>query len=127
MSSSISIRTVLAGACASSVLFLAACASEGPPPVGELATARASLAQAESSGAAQLAPSELLSARDKLTKADIAQRDKQYREARRLAEESAADADLAERKARAMKSARAAEELQRSNGVLATEINRPAR
>src|ERR1700712_1009444 len=103
MSSSSSFRAALFGACASSVLFLAACASEGPPPVAEIATARAALTQAESAGALAQAPTELLSARDKLTKAEIASRDKRYMEARRLAEESAVDADVAERKARASK------------------------
>ncbi len=107
-----------------SVLLLGACASKGTSPVAELTTAQASISQAESVGALQLAPVEMLAARDKLSKAQAAARDERFTESRRLAEEAAADADVAERKSRAAKSARAAEELRRANAALEQEALR---
>ncbi len=117
-------RRLSALAVVASVLLLGACASKGVNPVAELATARASISQAESAGATQLAPVELLSARGKMTKAEAAARDEKFTESRRLAEETAVDADVAERKARAVKSARAAEELNRANSALQQEATR---
>ena len=108
----------------SAVLVLGACASQGPAPVADLAVARTSLAQAESAGASQYAPIELLSARDKLSRAEVAMNDKRFNDARALSNEAAADADVAERKARAVKATKTASELQRSNTVLGTELNR---
>ncbi len=105
-------------------LLLAACATEGKPPVADLAVARTSLRQAETADALQYAPVELLSARDKLSRAEVAMRDSHFNEARRLSDEAAADADVAERKARAVKSARTAEELEGSNAVLGSELGR---
>lgn len=106
-----------------SALFFGACASV-PPPIAEMATARTSVASAESAGALQQAPTEFLSAREKLAKAETASNDKNFVAARRLAEEASADADVAERKSRAVIAAKTAEELQRANGVLANELNR---
>jgi multidrug resistance efflux pump len=108
----------------SSVLFLGACASTGVPPTAELSMARASITQAEAAGAGQLAPVELLAAREKLVRAESAIRAEQFAEARRLSEQAAADADLAERKARADKAQRMATELGRSNDTLQREIKK---
>lgn len=105
-------------------LLVGACATQGPPPVADLAVARASVSQADSAGAAQYAPVEFLNARNKLASAEAAMRDKRYDDARVFTDEAAADADLAERKARAAKAASAAAELQRSNAVLGNEIDR---
>lgn len=117
-------RSVAALAAAASIALLGACASKGVNPVAELATAQASISQAESAGALQLAPVEMLAARDKMNKAAAAARDERFTESRRLAEEAAADADVAERKSRAMKSTRAAEELNRANAALQQEATR---
>lgn len=115
-------------AAVSSALLLGACATHlSTPPVAEMTTARAAITQAEAAGAGQLAPVELLAARGKLVKADVAVRDEQYDQARRLAEQAAADAELAERKARADRARMAAAELERSNAALQREIDRPAR
>lgn len=112
----------------SAALLLGACATTlNTPPVAEMTTARAAITQAEAAGAGQLAPVELLAARGKLVKADVAVRDEQYDQARRLAEQAAADAQLAERKARADRARMAAAELERSNAALQREIDRPAR
>jgi hypothetical protein len=110
---------------AASAAVLAACAT-GEPPVAQLATARESVRQAESAGAPQLAPVEMLAARDKLSRAEVASRDKHYAEAAQLTEEATADANLAERRARALKSRQAEQDLQQSNAVLANEVTRQA-
>lgn len=110
----------------SATLFLGACASKGPPPVDALATARAAITQAEAAQAGQLAPVELLAARDKLAQADAALRTEEFAQARRLAEQAAADGVLAERKARAERSRQAALELDRSNAALKQEAGKRA-
>lgn len=109
-----------------SAFLVAACATQGEPPVAGLAVARTSVTQADAAGAAKFAPVEYLSARDKLTRAEAAMKGGQYNNARTLSDEAAVDADLAERKARAAKAANAAIELQRSNAVLGTELDRAA-
>ncbi|MEO8248082.1 MAG: DUF4398 domain-containing protein [Burkholderiales bacterium] len=117
-----------ATACAAStVLLLAACASTGKAPTGELASARTSVTQAETAGALQQAPVELLAAREKLGMAEAALRDERYEQARRLATEAQVDAQLAEQKARATKAQAAAQELARSNELLRQEIQRSGR
>ncbi|MEO8938343.1 MAG: DUF4398 domain-containing protein [Burkholderiaceae bacterium] len=117
-------RTLFVPAILSCAVLLGGCASQGKPPVADLAIARTSVSQAEAAGAAQYAPVEFLSARDKLARAESAMREERYNDARRLTDEAAADADVAERKSRAVKSANAAMELQRSNSVLGNELNR---
>jgi len=121
---SVRLRSVLVPAALASTLFLGACATQGKPPVADLAVARTSVSQAEAAGAAQLAPVEFLNARNKLASAEAAMRDERYNDARVYTDEAAADADVAERKARAMKATNAAMELQRSNAVLGNEIDR---
>jgi hypothetical protein len=112
-------------ALAASTAILGACAT-GQPPVAQLATARESVRQAESADALRLAPTEMLAARDKLSRAEVASRDKHYDEAASLTDEATADAHLAERKARAAKSLQAQRELEQSNAVLSNEISRTA-
>ena len=126
-SSKTSVRSVAAFTVAAVALVLGACASRGTEPVAELAAARASASQAESAGALQFAPVELLAARDKLGRAESAVREERFTEARRFAEQAAADAELAERKARAMKATRAVDELARANAALENEIARTTR
>jgi hypothetical protein len=104
--------------------LFAACASKGADPVAELATAKASVSQAESAGAKQLAPVEFLAAQEKLAKAESASRAKEYVYSKRMAESATADADLAERKSRAAKATQTAEELERANAALRNEATR---
>lgn len=108
----------------SATLTLMACASTAPAPVDAMTSARAALTQAEAAGAGQLAPVELLSARDKLALADAAVREERYADARRLADQAAADAQVAERTARLQRARQAASELQRSNAMLEAELQR---
>ena len=117
-------RRVSAVLAVSSALFLGACASKGVAPTAELSMARASITQAETAGAGELAPVELLAARDKLGRAESAVRAEEFAQARRLSEQATADADLAERKSRAEKASRMAAELGRSNDTLQREIKR---
>jgi hypothetical protein len=103
---------------------LAACATPGEPPVAQMIGARASIAQAESAGAAERAPVELLAAREKLGKAEAASREKRFETALRWSELAEADAELAERKARAVKAQGAVTELARGNDMLRQELER---
>ncbi len=119
-------RPAAAGLALSAALFLSACASKGPPPVDAMATARAAITQAEAAQAGQLAPVDLLAARDKLAKAEAAMRDEEFMQARRLASEAQADGLLAERKARAERARQTAVELDRSNAALRQEAGRRA-
>lgn len=107
-------------------LFLGACASKGVAPTSQLATARASISQAESAGALDAAPLDLLAARDKLRKAEGAVREERFMQAQQLAEQAEADAEVAEHKARTMKAQAAASELARSNETLRREAERKA-
>lgn len=108
-------------------LGLVACASPGKPPTAELASAQASITQAETAGAVQQAPVELLTAREKFGRAQAAVREEHFEQARRLANQAEVDAELAERKARAVKAQAAAQELARSNDLLRQEIERSGR
>lgn len=109
----------------STALFLGACASNRDSlPTVELTQARAAITQAEAAGAGQLAPVELLAAREKLVRAESDVRSERYGEARRMAEQATADADLAERKSRVERARKAADEMNRSNQTLIQEIRK---
>lgn len=114
-------------AAAGVVALLGACASAGVAPVSDLATARASISQAESAGALQTAPVELLAARGQLAQAEAAAREEKFDQARRLAMQAEAQAEVAERKARAAKAKVAADEMARSNELLRQELARKTR
>jgi phage repressor protein C with HTH and peptisase S24 domain len=74
----------------------------------------------------QLAPVEMLAARDKMSQAEAAVREERFVDSRRLAERAMADAEVAERKSRAEKSSRSVEELKRANEALKQEtLRRP--
>ena len=105
------------------LIALTACASKGIAPVAEMTNARASVTQAESAGAMQAAPVELLAAREKLTRAEAAAREERFADARRLAEQATVDAELAERKARVGKAQAAAQALERANAALERETS----
>lgn len=121
------IRGATLAAAAVFAALLASCASPGLPPTAALATARNSIAKAESASALESAPLELRAARDKLAMAEAAARDEQFVRARRLAEQAEADAELSERKARAIKAQSTALELARGNEALRQEAERKAR
>ncbi len=105
-----SLRLPRRGAAAIAALGLSAavltgCA--GNPPTEQFAVANAVISSAESAGAQQYANTELQMARDKLQRAQALVGEKEYDEARRLAEQAQWDARLAERKAQAAKAEKA--------------------
>ncbi|KQQ45727.1 hypothetical protein ASF61_18800 [Duganella sp. Leaf126] len=113
---------VMCGALA--LLCLAACASEKTPATADVAVSRAAVANATSAGAADLAPEEMKSARDKMMRANQALAAKDYKLAQDLAAQAQADAQLAQSKANSAKATAAADELQQSIRMLRDEVNR---
>ena len=109
---------------AAMVLGLAACASDKAPATADVAVSRAALANATSAGAADLAPAEMQSARDKLMRANQALAAKDYKTAQDLATQASADAQLAQSTANSAKAASAADELQQNIRLLRDELNR---
>ncbi len=107
--------------------LLAACAHHLAPPDAQLAEARASIRQAESDGARTSAAADLVTAEEKLRRAEAANRAGNFETARSLAEEARVDASLADHRTRAAKAQLAADELARSNETLRQELDRSAR
>jgi hypothetical protein len=111
--------------CAVAVLLaLGACASQKTPATADVAVSRAAVENATSAGAADLAPAEMQSARDKLMRANQALAAKDYGVARDLANQASVDAKLAQSKANSAKASSAADELQQSIRVLREELER---
>ena len=116
------LNIVVLGAAAATVL--GACAST-PIPSEKIAVAKASLQRAEQSGAPELAPVELATARDKLARAEKAVADKDAQPATLLAEQANVDAQLAEATAMQQKSHKMATEFDASMQALRQEAMRP--
>jgi hypothetical protein len=112
-----------AAACAVMVVGLAACAST-PIPNEKIAVARASVQRAEQSGAPELAPVEMATARDKLARAEKAASDREAVPADQLAEQANVDARLAEATAQQQRSHKAAMEFDASMQALRNESMR---
>jgi hypothetical protein len=110
-------------ACAAFAVGLAACAST-PIPNEKLAVAKASVASAEQSGAPELAPVEMASARDNLSRAEKAAAHHDAEPATQLAEQANADAKLAEATAQQQRSHKAAMEFDASMQALRAESMR---
>jgi len=108
------------------ILAMAACASL-PPPTSELAVSTAAVAHAAGAGANEAAPIDMNSARDKLTRANKAMADKDYKQALVLSNEAQADARLAEAKADAARAAKAAAAVQADSDALREELARKAK
>lgn len=106
------------------LLALSACASDKTPATADVAVSRAAVANATSAGAADLAPAEMQSAREKLMRANQALAAKDYKTAQDLANQASADAQLAQSKASSTKATMAADELQQSIRALREELNR---
>jgi len=104
-------------------LGLAACAST-PIPNEKIAVARASVQQAEQSGAPELAPVEMAAARDKLARAEKAAANRDEQPATQLAEQANIDARLAEATAQQQRSHKAAMEFDASMQALRSESMR---
>jgi hypothetical protein len=122
---SILLRThTMPAICGLAVLLLAGCASEKTPATADIAVSRAAVDSATSSGAPELAPVEMNSARDKMMRANQALAAKDYATARDLATQAQADARLAQSKANSAKATAAADALQENIRVLREELDR---
>lgn len=119
-------RCNLSAALLAAPLLFTACASSVPAPNQQVLASEAAVTSASSAGAADLAPTELRTARDKLAQAKVAVAAEHNEHATRLAREAQADANLAEAKARHAKAQKAAGELGESNRVLREELQRAA-
>ncbi|MYM31712.1 DUF4398 domain-containing protein [Duganella sp. CY15W] len=106
------------------VAGLTACASDKTPATADVAVSREAVAAATSAGAADLAPAEMQSARDKLMRANQALAAKDYKTAQDLATQASADAQLAQSKANSAKATTAADELQKNIRLLREEVAR---
>src|SRR5712671_3508352 len=93
-----------------------------PPPVDQLAAARASAGQAQAAEAD--APLELAQAQTKLARAEDAMQRGDYEEARRLAEQAEVDAKLASVLAQDVRAQRDAAEVDRSIDALRDELRK---
>ena len=101
-------------------LTAAGCATT-PIPNERIAVAKASVQRAEQSGAPELAPVEMATARDKLSRAEKAAADRDAQPATELAEQANVDAQLAEATAQEKKSHKAATEFDASLQALRQE------
>jgi Domain of unknown function (DUF4398) len=101
-------------------LSVAGCATT-PIPNEKIAVAKAEVARAEQSGAPELAPVEMASARDKLARAEKAAADRDPQPATQLAEQANIDAQLAEATAQEHRSHRSVQELEASLQALRQE------
>jgi hypothetical protein len=111
-------------ACAALALGLAACASEKTPAVADVAVSKNAVANAQTAGAAELAPIELANARDKMQRASAALAAKDYGTARDLAQQAQADAQLAVSKANSARATEQVNALQKDLSVLREEVDR---
>lgn len=112
----------LAALALGSSLVLAGCA--GNPPTEQYAVTQSAVNDAVSAGGTEFAAVEMKSAQDKLKQAEIAMHDKQYDQARMLAEQAEWDARVAERKAQAMKAEQSVKDAQKGVQELRQESQR---
>jgi hypothetical protein len=111
-------------ACAATAVVLGACATTSPVPDEKIAVAKASVQRAEGSGAPELAPVEMATARDKLARAEQANAAKRLLPASELADQANVDAQLAEADAQQQRSHKAAMEFDASMQALRQESMR---
>ncbi|MYN11120.1 DUF4398 domain-containing protein [Pseudoduganella aquatica] len=117
-------RQSAAALCGLALLVITGCASQKTPATADVAVSRAAVDSATSSGAAELAPAEIASAREKMLRANQALAAKDYQAARDLATQAQADARLAQSKANSAKATAAADALQENIRVLREELDR---
>ncbi|WP_028622587.1 DUF4398 domain-containing protein [Pseudomonas sp. Ant30-3] len=112
----------LAALALGSTFVLAGCA--GNPPSEQYAVTQSAVNSAVSAGGTEFAAVEMKSAQDKLKQAELAMHDKDYEQARILAEQAEWDARVAERKAQAMKAEQAVRDSQKGVQELRQESQR---
>jgi len=109
--------------CSAVAVWVAGCATT-PVPNEQLAVAKSSVQRAEASGAPELAPVEMSTARQELASAEKASADGMAQPARQWAEKANVDAQLAEATARERRSHKAAAEFDASMATLRQETQR---
>lgn len=119
-------RSWLGGLVVVAAAVLAAC-STTEPPTNRVALADLGVRAAAEARAAEFAPAELQSARDKLAKAKQAMSAQDYEEARRLAESAQIDAELAQAKAETAIMRRAADQISRKSEAPPTKAELESR
>jgi Domain of unknown function (DUF4398) len=121
----IHIPTLSKGAMICAALTLGAATwAASPVPNEKIAVAKASVQRAEQSGAPELAPVEMATAREKLARAEKAATDREPEAARQLAEQANVDAQVAEATAQQQRSHKAAMEFDVSMQALRGEAMR---
>jgi hypothetical protein len=113
--------------CGAVLVLSTGCASMKTPATASVAVSNAAVADAAGAGGAQYAPVEMNSAREKLTLANKAMAEKNYKQANELANQAQADAKLAQGKADSSKAQLAAAALQDDIRVLREELNRASK
>jgi Domain of unknown function (DUF4398) len=108
-------------------LFLLGCSSLQTPATADVAVSKAAVDNAVSAGAAEYAPMEIRSARDKMALANQAMLAKDYKLASELAASAQVDAQLAQSRATSAKAQTAATALQDDLRVLREELARSAK
>ncbi len=117
-------RQLLTLLCAFAALTTFGCSSMKTPATAELAVSKAAVDNAAGAGAAEFAPLEMRSAREKLANANKAMAAKNYELANDLATQAEADAKLAHGKANSAKAQKASAALQDDIRVLREELIR---
>jgi len=115
--------TVIASLIIVIVGVMTGCASV-PAPKEQMAVSKTEIENALSGGGNEAAPLQLKSAMDKMNAAERAMADKEYVQARRLAEQAQLDAKLAGAMARSAKAQKAVDALQDDRRVLRNELER---
>lgn len=110
--------------CGAAVLLISGCSSMKTPATADVAVSRAAVDNAASAGAAELAPDEMRSAREKMMRANAALKEHDYKLARELADQAQADAKLAQSKANSAKATGAADEINENIRVMREELDR---
>ena len=101
------------------------CSSLKTPATADVAVSNAAVANAAGADGMEYAPAEMSSAREKMTQANKALADKDYKLASNLANQAEVDAKLAQSKANSAKAKAAADALQDDIRVLREELNSP--
>jgi hypothetical protein len=117
-------RPLITAGLAGILMLVGACASAPLVPESALDGARVAISNAEKAEAGRFAGAELGEARDKLSMADNAVREKNMVEAERFAQESQVQAELASARTAAAKAASVNEEMKRGADALTEEMER---
>lgn len=117
-------RSWLIALLSASAMLAVGCSGLKTPATADVAVSKAAVENAVGAGGVEYAPVEMTAARSKLTLANKAMADRDYKLARELAAQAQADAKLAQGKANSAKAQVAADALQEDIRVLRVELER---